>query len=358
VPDFVGGTTVTALGVGILGAGAVTQAIHIPALARLADQFAVRHVMDVDGAAAAAVAARVGANWSISAEELLRDPAVDVVVICSPPAFHAAQVLAAIAAGVRGILCEKPLAATGAEAETIAAAALASRTPLIVGAMHAYDPAWLAAQDAWGDLRDAAHVVRSSIVLPPNARYEHWATESHAPPPASGAAHLRGPAGRAERLRDGMLGLAIHDIPLIRRFVPVIDRVSSAEVLEPFGYAVSIEGASRRVELFAHLHAHWRPEWSFEAWSSEARLRVDFPPSYVQAGSAVATLTRPGGAIQFGPFEGNGYLGEWRRLARLVAGEPQPGQEVRSAVDDLEFALRIADAIPLPSSLRREGNRE
>ena len=164
------------LGVGILGAGPVTQAIHIPTLARLADEFSIAHIMDVDAAVARSVAARVGAAWSTSVEQLLDDPAVGIVAICSPPTAHAEQVLAAIAAGVRGILCEKPFATSLADAEAIAAVARDSQTPLIVGAMHRYDPAWRAAQDAWGDLAETAHTVRSSIVLPPNRRYEDWAT--------------------------------------------------------------------------------------------------------------------------------------------------------------------------------------
>ena len=332
----------TALGVGIIGAGPVTQAIHIPTLARLPDEFRVTHVMDIDAAIASAVAARVGATWSTSLEELLADPTVDVVAICSPPAFHAEQVQAAIAAGVRGILCEKPFAVTPAEAKALAAVARESSTPLVVGAMHAYDPAWVAALEAWGDLAATAHTVRSSIVLPQNRRYEGWATEILARPPGGDGPEPRDPVARATRFHDGILGLAIHDVPLIRRFAPAIDQVVDAEVLEPFGYAASAEAGGRRVELFAHMHHHWRPAWTFEAWSPDARLRLDFTPSYVHAGSAIATLATPNRVVQLGPFDTNGYVEEWRHLARLVNGQEQPADELESMIEDLEYALRIA----------------
>ena len=46
------------LGVGILGAGPVTQAIHLPTLARLPDKFRVIAVMDIDAQVASSVAAR------------------------------------------------------------------------------------------------------------------------------------------------------------------------------------------------------------------------------------------------------------------------------------------------------------
>ena len=329
-----------ALGVGIIGAGPVTQAIHLPTLARLPDEYRVTHVMDIDPSIASAVASRVDATWSTSVDELLADPTVDVVAICSPPAFHAEQVQAAIAAGARGILCEKPFAVSSAEAETLAEVARDSRTPLVVGAMHAYDPAWIAAQEAWGDLAATAHTVRSSIVLPQNRRYEGWATETLERPSGGVGTEVRRPA---TRFRDAILGLAIHDVPLIRSLAPAIDRVADAEVLEPFGYAVSAEADGRRVELFAHMHHHWRPAWTFEAWSSDARLRLDFTPSYVHAGSAVATLATPHRVVQLGPFETNGYVEEWRHLARLANGQEQPADELGSMIEDLEYALRIAD---------------
>ena len=41
------------LGVGFIGAGSVTQAIHLPTLARLIDLFQVRQVYDVDADVAA-----------------------------------------------------------------------------------------------------------------------------------------------------------------------------------------------------------------------------------------------------------------------------------------------------------------
>ena len=165
------------LGVGLLGAGPVTQAIHLPTLARLADRFRVITVMDVDALVAGSVAAHAGAEPAQSVQAVLDNPAVDVVAVCSPHQFHADQVAAICAAGKRGILCEKPLATSREEAERIGAVVAGSGIPLVVGAMHAYDPGWLAAADACADRLDTAHIIRSTIVLPFNDRFEDWATE-------------------------------------------------------------------------------------------------------------------------------------------------------------------------------------
>ena len=78
-------TGTATLGVGILGSGPVTQAIHLPALARLTDLFTVRAVMDVSEATAAEVAARVSARATTSVDDLLRDNTVDVVAESSRP---------------------------------------------------------------------------------------------------------------------------------------------------------------------------------------------------------------------------------------------------------------------------------
>lgn len=100
-------STAPPIGVGFLGAGPVVQAIHLPSLARLPATFAVRHVMDVDARIAATVAARAGARHSTSTDELLADPQVEVVAICSPHQFHAEQVIAACRAGAKVVFCER-----------------------------------------------------------------------------------------------------------------------------------------------------------------------------------------------------------------------------------------------------------
>src|SRR5580693_8529594 len=133
------------LGVGILGAGPATQAIHLPTLARHPDRFRVITVMDTDAAVAGAVAANADAKATTQIEAVLEDPAIDVIAVCSPHHVHAAQVAAICAEGKQGILCEKPLATSQPELEQITGTVSAAGLWLVVGAMHTYDPGWLAA---------------------------------------------------------------------------------------------------------------------------------------------------------------------------------------------------------------------
>ncbi|GAA5198960.1 hypothetical protein GCM10023346_37550 [Arthrobacter gyeryongensis] len=336
--------TTRPLGVGILGAGPVTQAIHLPSLARLRNILEVRHIMDVDASVAESVAARVGANYSTSMEALLGDPDVDIVTICSPHQFHADQVIAACRAGKKAVLCEKPFAMSGEEAARISAVSEETGVPIIVGAMHTFDPGWLAAEANWGDLPENAHTIRSSIVLPPNARFEDFATEIITRP-AGGTPDYSDVEVIKNALRGGIMGLAIHDLPLVRRFTPDFEdlEVLQARHVRPFGYVISLRAGGRIIELRAAMNKTWKPEWAFEAISDDAALRMDFTPSYVQAGSAVATITRGTTSTTYGPFEHNGYEGEWRELAQLALGTKQP-PSTESLINDLTFAIAIADA--------------
>jgi len=77
----------SSIGVGILGSGPVTQAIHLPALATLPGLFHVERVMDVDAAVAKNVAGRCGATASTDANDVYDDPKVDIVAICSRTRF-------------------------------------------------------------------------------------------------------------------------------------------------------------------------------------------------------------------------------------------------------------------------------
>lgn len=334
------------IGVGFLGAGPVTQAIHLPTLARLSDTFRVARIMDVDPCIAEAVAARVGAAWSTSQQELFDDPDVDVVAICSPHPYHADQVVAACRAGVRAVLCEKPFAVSGEQAATIARVSAETGVPIVVGAMHAYDPGWSAAIAQAADL--VPHTIRSSISLPPNARFEDFATEVVSRPAPQ---HLdrSDPEAVARALEGGILGLAIHDLPLIRQLLRRVSpeawqrvRLLSAEPVHPGGYLVVLRADEVLIELHAVMSQNWEPSWHLTATDDRTLLDMEFTPSYVQAGSATATVTGPGGSVTVAARDANGYEGEWLHLAALVGGV-EPLVPARELIHDLEFAIRIAE---------------
>lgn len=93
---------------------------------------------DVDPARAA-LAQEHGVRFVSSFADLLDDPQVAAVVLCTPQDFHAEQIAAAAARG-KHVFCEKPLCLTRAEAERAVAACRAAGVVLGVGHERRFEP--------------------------------------------------------------------------------------------------------------------------------------------------------------------------------------------------------------------------
>lgn len=332
------------LTIGILGAGPVTQAIHLPTLAQMPRLWRVGKVMDVDPVVARIVAARCGAEGVADAASVIEDPAIDVVAICSPHHFHAEQLIAAARAGKRAALVEKPLAVSRAQAEEVGRIVAETGMTVLVGTMHWYDPGFRAGLAAWEGAGGSATRIRSAIFVPPNAQFVRAATEEAIPsPPPPAPPAEQPPEFQRDRLRQTILGLAVHHVPLLRRFYPRIGTVAEARRHPPFGYSILMRNGDQIAELLAVMPGQWPPSWSFEASNAERRLHVDFGPSYVSAGSGRATLQDTRGSHGFSHAD-NGYAAQWRHLHDVVTGGAALDTPFDVAVEDLAFALDLADA--------------
>ena len=140
-----------------------------------------------------------------------------------------------------------------------------------------------------------------------------------------------------------MLGLWIHDLPLVRVIAPKLDRVNHAEFVTPFGGVISLTAAERRVDVLAFMRPVWQPDWRLEVWGDGWSLAVFFTPSYVHAGSASATIRDSHGERHIAAATSNGYEGEWRELHDVVSGAADPRYPLTDLVHDLTFATEIAD---------------
>lgn len=334
----------TPIGIGFIGGGPVTQAIHLPAIATLDGQFRTIRVMDVNPDVADEVAARYDAIGSTDAAPIYEDEAIDVIAICSPNAFHAEQVIAACRAGKKAVLCEKPLAVSKDEAGMIRQAAKASGTAIFVGTMHAYDPAYLAARAAWRASGDVALQIRNGIFLPTNDVFTDQATQLVPMPAVTRPSGQPDLAMRRGMMRGAMLGLAIHNIPLVRDFHPDVGTLQMAEFLPPFGYALVSAANGSTAELTGLMPGQWPPKWTFEVQGRTHRLRAEMPPSYVMAGSARVEFSGPEG-VQVFQSGINGYQALWQAIAATVREAAPPPVDLDTAIADLGFALDLADGI-------------
>jgi myo-inositol 2-dehydrogenase/D-chiro-inositol 1-dehydrogenase len=124
-----------------------------------------------------------------------------------------------------------------------------------------------------------------------------------------------------------MLGLAIHNIPLIRDYFPSPGTVRFAQYAKPFGYSLLLADGERTVSLKAIMPGAWPPKWQLRVFGKSHRLEVEFPPSYVLAGSATAHLHGPGGSRSYS-FAESGYQAQWKHLHDVAE---QGALSIRSA---------------------------
>ena len=98
-----------------------------------------RAVADPDHDRASELAAALDVKPVEMWQDLLDDPALDALVVATPPATHAPIVRAALTAG-KHVLCEKPLATDAAEARDLAALADEVGRVLVVDHVLRYSP--------------------------------------------------------------------------------------------------------------------------------------------------------------------------------------------------------------------------
>ncbi|MFB9641401.1 Gfo/Idh/MocA family protein [Agromyces lapidis] len=143
------------LGIAVIGAGYwgpnLARNLHASADWRL------DVICDLDPDRAAALAARFGgARPETDVGAVLADPRIDAVAIATPARTHASLACAALEAG-KHVLVEKPLADSGAHAESMIEAAAANRLVLMADHTYCYTPAVLKireliAEGALGDI--------------------------------------------------------------------------------------------------------------------------------------------------------------------------------------------------------------
>ena len=135
------------LGLGLIGCGGIARSAHLPAMAALVDQVALRATADPDLVAAQAAAEPWAAAAHADYRSVLARTDVDAVVIASPEYLHAEQVEAAAAAG-KHVLCEKPVAPTLAEADRMIAACAQAGVHLLVGHSRRFTRRYMAVRAA------------------------------------------------------------------------------------------------------------------------------------------------------------------------------------------------------------------
>jgi predicted dehydrogenase len=128
--------------VAIVGCGAVVQNYYAPALRVLerSGRLEVAVVFDPDPSMRSRVKRSFASAVEASEFSELQRIEADLVILTSPPAFHAAQGMESLRQG-RSVLCEKPLAASSRDARALVDAAAGGSAVLAAGMIRRFFPA-------------------------------------------------------------------------------------------------------------------------------------------------------------------------------------------------------------------------
>jgi myo-inositol 2-dehydrogenase/D-chiro-inositol 1-dehydrogenase len=126
------------VGIGIIGCGTIALNAHIPAIDDIPEARVVA-VSSRSPASALRAAERCGLeDWYTDSQKVLDDPAVEAVVLCSPPDTHMDLTIRAAAAG-KHVLCEKPMARTLEECDGMIGACREANVQLMVAEMKRFN---------------------------------------------------------------------------------------------------------------------------------------------------------------------------------------------------------------------------
>jgi len=288
----------------------------------------LRYVVDVNRAAAEALAARHGARV-VDTDAALADPAVRAVVIASSTATHADLIERAAAAG-KTVFCEKPVDLSMARVERCVAVVRKAAVKVLIGFNRRFDPSFAAVKAAI----DAGKVGKVELV--------QITSRDPAPPPAE---YVKVSGGL---FRDMM----IHDFDMARWLLgeePVeVFATASCLVDKSIGAAgdvdtavVALRTASGRIASITNSRR--------AAYGYDQRLEVHGEKGCVAAGNRTAhaaSIADASGVTADKPLYffleryADAYRAELAHFLEVAAGKATP----LTGIEDGRAALRLADA--------------
>ena len=291
---------------GVLGLGAVAQAVHLPLLDSLGDRFEIAAIADLS----ACLVDTIGERYRVppasrfkTLDALLAVDGIDALLILTSGS-HGEAILAGLDRGL-AVFAEKPLAWTLAEADAIAARLAADpRRKLQVGYMKLYDPAVVEGLAVAGEAGRVGSI-RSIEVCVLHPTDERQLAHARLLPrasdvPAETIARLREEQDRLRSIALGpaasefgqlysnvVLGSIVHELALIRAFAGDPTEIDAVDVwpAERWPPSVAITGRLGDDARFA-IRWHFLPD--YPAYREEVRvvselatIELEFPSPYL-----------------------------------------------------------------------------
>lgn len=293
------------LRLGLIGCGRAAEHLYVPVLARAAGAQVVA-ATDPVAERRDLIAGQLPECRAVSsAEELVRLPGLDGVIIATPPATHAAVARLAQQANL-AVLIEKPLAATLEEALEIAGSFRGHRSPVMVGFNRR----------RWKAIVRLARALRVSPA-PRDARIELLMQGD-----MSAWSPVAGPAGALE-------DLASHQFDLLRHLFACEIATVAARSTSQTEFEMTVELASGHVARLRTGHVR----------SSRESIRVSFGRQVFEARM---------GSMRIAPASGGArkLLDLADRVARALRREPSSlTHSFRQQIEAFVHAIRTGEPV-------------
>ena len=335
------------LRVGVLGCGPIAQAAHFESCTKAANAelYAICDVADdLRDRMAATHAPRRSYNDYAA---MLADPELEAVVIATSDAFHVPAALMALQAG-KHVLCEKPLATSVEEAESLRAAVAASGCVLQVGHMKRYD-AGLQAAKAFIDTEMGQMVALKAWYCDNTHRYAMtdavqplMVTSKNAKKPAENP--------KADLDRYYMLAHGSHLVDTARYFAGEIVAVD-ARLLNRAGircWFVDVEFASGvlgHLDLTVAVRMDWHE--GFQIYGEQGSvLGKTYNPWYYKSSEVDIFRESDGATHRVLGADGHFYRRQLEGFAdTILKAVPQSGADIEDGIASVRAMVAIAQSV-------------
>lgn len=226
--------------------------------------------------------------------EVLKDPAIDAVVLCTPHTQHTEQIIAAAQAG-KHVFCEKPLSLTAADARRALDAINRNKRVIAVGHERRFEPPILDLMRALKSgelgtpLQIEANFSQDKFLAMPADNWRLTPEEAPAGPMTATGIHILdlsiGVFGAAESVWASVQQLGSHlrngdTLAAMVRFKRGGHALLTAILATPFDGRFTVYCSKGWIEVRDKAHPSTPAGWTLtQVVSGDKRTTVDYPPS-------------------------------------------------------------------------------
>ena len=355
----------TPISLAIIGAGTITQSVHLTSLRRAGYDVAI--VCDLSPSRADEVARSIGARAvSDPAEAFASD--VDAVLIATPGS-HAKLAADAIRAG-KHVLAEKPLAFTVREVDELEALAAEHGVVTQVGYMKMFDPLLETAASEYRDL-NGVRMVRVTVMHPADEPQVSHLRMSAPPADADRAAIAESVAYDEARAAEALPGAdaalvqyyanvlngsVIHELSLMRAMGIALPESWRADAITPLDGAApaSLLATGVTGETAFVLSWNWLPDYPEYAeelvvLGANGRLEFDLAKPYLVEERSRLVSRRHDGDLradtEYRSGHETGFLRQLDAFAAAIRNGATNPADFAGAKTDIRQLQRLAQAI-------------